>query len=114
RPRPQHRTHRAAIAMSPRARLVASIRRHLPELDEEAAWRGALAGAASLFLLLVAIAVLVPLRDRLDTGSIALVLLLPPLVATNGGRTLSLALALISALTFNFLFTHPYNSFRIE
>ena len=100
--------------MSPRARLVAAIRRHLPELDEEAAWRGALAGAASLFLLLVAIAVLVPLRDRLDTGSIALVLLLPPLVASNGGRTLSLALALISALTFNFLFTHPYYSFRIE
>ena len=90
------------------------IRRRLPELDEEAAWRGALAGAASLFLLLVAIAVLVPLRDDLDTGSIALVLLLPPLVASNGGRTLSLVLALISALVFNFLFTQPYYSFRIE
>ena len=57
---------------------------------------------------------LVPLRDRLDTGSLALVLLLPPLVASNGGRTLSLVLALISALTFNFLFTQPYYSFRIE
>jgi two-component system sensor histidine kinase KdpD len=100
--------------VSPRARLVAVIRRRLPELDEEAAWRGALAAAASLFLLFVAIAVLVPLRDSLDTGSIALVLLLPPLVATNGGRVLSLVLALISALTFNFLFTQPYNSFRID
>src|SRR5258705_7563897 len=62
----------------------------------------------------MAFEVLVPRRDRLDSGSIALVLLLPPLVATNGGRTLSIALALISALTFNFLFTHPYYSFRID
>ena len=100
--------------MSLRTSTVAAIRRRLPELDDEAAWRGALAGAASLFMLLVAIAVLVPLRDRLDTGSLALVLLLPPLIATNGGRTLSLILALISALTFNFLFTQPYYSFRIE
>lgn len=99
--------------MSLRTRTVATVRRRLPELDDEAAWRGALAGAASLFMLLVAIAVLVPLRSRLDTGSLALVLLLPPLVATNGGRTLSLILALISALTFNFLFTHPYYSFEI-
>ena len=100
--------------MSVRTGTVAAIRRRLPELDDEAAWRGALAGAASLFALLVAIAVLVPLRDRLDTGSLALVLLLPPLIATSGGRTLSLVLALISALTFNFLFTQPYYSFRIE
>ena len=89
-----------------RARTVAAVRRHLPELDDEAAWRGALAGAARCSRCCVAIAVLVPLRDRLDTGSLALVLLLPPLIATNGGRTLSLVLALISALTFNFLFTH--------
>ena len=81
----------AAIAVSLRARTVTAMRRRLPELDEEAAWRGALAAAASLFLLLVAIAILVPLRDDFDTGSIALVLLLPPLVASNGGRTLSIA-----------------------
>ena len=99
--------------MSLRTRTVAALRRRLPELDDEAAWRGALAGAASLFMLLVAIAVLVPLRDRLDTGSLALVLLLPPLIATNGGRSLSMFLALISALTFNFLFTRPYYSFEI-
>ncbi len=100
--------------MSLRSGTVAAIRRRLPELDEEAAWRGALSGAASLFLLLVAVAILIPLRDDLDTGSIALVLLLPPLVASNGGRVLSLVSALISALAFNFLFTQPYNSFRIE
>jgi two-component system sensor histidine kinase KdpD len=100
--------------MSLRTRTVAAVRRRLPELDDEAAWRGALAGAASLFALLVAIAVLVPLRDQLDTGSLALVLLLPPLIATNGGRALSLILALVSALTFNFLFTQPYYSFRID
>src|ERR1700741_5451245 len=100
--------------MSLRTSTVAAIRRRLPELDDEAAWRGALAGAASLFALLVAIAVLVPLRDQLDPGSVALVLLLPPLIATSGGRTLSFVLALIRALTFNFLFTQPYKSFRIE
>jgi two-component system sensor histidine kinase KdpD len=100
--------------MSLRARVVPVLRRRLPELDEEAAWRGALAGAGSLFLLLAAVAVLVPLRDRFDTGTLALVLLLPPLVASNGGRTLSAISALISALTFNFLFTEPYYSFRIE
>src|SRR4029078_5531052 len=100
--------------MTLRTSTVAAIRRRLPELDDDAAWRGALAGAASLFALLVAIAVLRPLRDQLDRGSVALVLLLPPLIATSGVRTLSFVLALISALTFNFLFTHPYNSFRIE
>ncbi|MDX6538483.1 MAG: two-component system, OmpR family, sensor histidine kinase KdpD [Gaiellales bacterium] len=100
--------------MSPRDSIVAAIRRRLPELDEEAAWRGALAGAGSLFLLLVAVAVLVPLRDHFDTGTLALVLLLPPLVAANGGRLLSLISALISALAFNFLFTRPYYSLRIE
>ena len=46
--------------MSLRTSTVAAVRRRLPELDDEAAWRGALAGAASLFMLLVAIAVLVP------------------------------------------------------
>jgi two-component system, OmpR family, sensor histidine kinase KdpD len=100
--------------VSARARTVAMVRRHLPEIDDEAAWRGALAGAASLFMLFVAIAVLLPARDDLDTGTFALVLLLPPLIATNGGRILALALALVSALVFNFFFTHPYNSFRIE
>jgi two-component system sensor histidine kinase KdpD len=100
--------------VSGRARIAAAITRRLPELDEEAAWRGALAGAGSLCLLLVAVAVLVPLRDHFDTGTLALVLLLPPLVAANGGRILSLISALISALAFNFLFTHPYYSFRIE
>ncbi len=100
--------------MSLRSGTVAVLRRRIPELDEQAAWRGALSGAASIFLLLVAVAVLIPLRDDLDTGSIALVLLLPPLVASNGGRSLSIVSALISALAFNFLFTQPYNSFRIE
>src|SRR4029077_9291495 len=38
--------------MSLRTSTVAATRRRLPELDDEAAWRGALAGAASLFALL--------------------------------------------------------------
>jgi two-component system sensor histidine kinase KdpD len=100
--------------VSLRTRTVDVVRGRLPEVDDEAAWRGALAAAASLFMLFVAVAVLLPLRDDLDTGLIALVLLLPPLIATNGGRTLALILGLVSALTFNFLFTHPYYSFRIE
>ena len=42
-----------------------------------------------------------------DTGTIALVLLLPPLVAANGGRRSRARRASVSALTFNFLFTRP-------
>src|SRR3954453_22283989 len=74
-------TRRGAADTSSRARLVAALRRRLPGVDEEPAGRAGLAGAPSLFLLAIGIAVLVPLRARLDTGSIALVLLLPPLVA---------------------------------
>src|SRR5262249_51775242 len=71
-------------------------------------------GAASLFLLILGVALLLPLRDDLNPATVALLLLLPPLVATNANRTLSLALAVVTALVFNFFFTQPYESFRIE
>ena len=55
-----------------------------------------------------------PFRQDLNTGTIALVLLLPPLLATIGGLRTAMAMAVVGALTFNFFFTEPYNSFRIE
>lgn len=55
-----------------------------------------------------------PFREDLNTGTIALVLLLPPLLATIGGLRTAMAMAVVGALTFNFFFTEPYNSFRIE
>ena len=55
-----------------------------------------------------------PFREDLNTGTIALVLLLPPLLATIGGLRTAVAMAVVGALTFNFFFTEPYNTFRIE
>jgi two-component system sensor histidine kinase KdpD len=72
-----------------------------------------LAGAAFAVTLGVAIAVLLPLRDDLSVGTIALVLLMPVLCATFGGRRVGLAGAVVGALAFNFFFTQPYGSFRI-
>ena len=65
-------------------------------------------------LLSVLTVTLYPFRDDLNTGTIALVLLLPPLLATIGGLRTAAAMAVVCALTFNFFFTEPYNSFRIE
>ena len=67
-----------------------------------------------LALLALLVVVLYPFRDDLSSGTIALLLLLPPLVATIGGLWVALAMAGVCALTFNFFFTHPYYSFRIE
>jgi two-component system sensor histidine kinase KdpD len=66
-----------------------------------------------LGLLLVAVLVLRPLRSDANVGVIALVMLLPPLVATGSGRLVAALVALASGLVFNFFFTHPYDSPRI-
>ena len=67
-----------------------------------------------LALLAMLVVILYPFREDLSSGTIALILLLPPLLATIGGLRVALAMAAVGALTFNFFFTHPYNSFRIE
>jgi two-component system, OmpR family, sensor histidine kinase KdpD len=60
------------------------------------------------------VAALLPFRDDLAAGTIALLLMVPVLAATRAGLAASLAAALVSALVFNFFFTRPYQSFRIE
>ncbi len=70
--------------------------------------------AAALALTALAAAVLVPFRDDLTPGTIALLMLLPPLVAAGAGLGPTLACAAVGAMTFNLLFTEPYGSPRIS
>ncbi len=84
----------------------------LPETD---ALSRALSGAIPAIALLAALSLaLFPFRDQLNTGTIALVLLVPVLVSTIGGVWVALATAAVGAATFNYFFTTPYYSFRIE
>ncbi|MDX6553129.1 MAG: two-component system, OmpR family, sensor histidine kinase KdpD, partial [Gaiellales bacterium] len=74
-----------------------------------------LAGVIPPIGLLVALEVaLYPFRNDLNTGTIALVLLVPVLLSTVGGVWTALGVAVLGALSFNFFFTQPYYSFRIE
>ena len=78
------------------------------------AFSRALSGIILPIALMAALVVaLYPFRDDLNTGTIALVLLLPPLLATIGGLRTAMAMAVVGSLTFNFFFTEPYNSFRM-
>jgi K+-sensing histidine kinase KdpD len=72
---------------------------------------GVIPPMALLALLVVA---MYPFRDDLGSGTVALILLLPPLVATVGGLWVALAMAAVCAGALNFFFIHPYYSFRIE
>ncbi len=65
-------------------------------------------------LLVIAILVLHPFRSPANEGAIALVLLLPPLVATGAGPLVAGGAALVTGMAFNFFFTQPYDSPRIE
>jgi hypothetical protein len=63
---------------------------------------------------LVIAGVLVPFRDHLPNADMALALVVPVLVAAIvGGRIAGAASAVVSALTFDFVFTQPYLSLRI-
>jgi hypothetical protein len=71
-------------------------------------------GAGALSALLIAGA-LVPLRDHLPNADMALALVVPVLLgAIVGGRAAGALTALVSALTFDFVFTQPYLSLRIS
>ena len=58
-------------------------------------------------LLAVTLVGLLLLRDHLSVETVALVLLLPPLVAALAGRALALVMAAFGALLFNFFFLSP-------
>jgi hypothetical protein len=63
---------------------------------------------------LVIAGVLVPFRDHLPNADMALALVVPVLLAAIvGGRVAGAASAVVSALTFDFVFTQPYLSLRI-
>ena len=86
----------------------------LPAQDTDALSR-ALSGIIPGIALLAALSVAVyPFRDDLHSGTIALVLLVPVLVSAVGGVWAALGVAAVGAGTFNFFFTVPYHSFRIE
>src|SRR3954451_5304558 len=73
---------------------------------------GVIAGA--LGALAVA-AVFVPLRDHMQNTNVALVLVLPVLAAAVvGGRWAGAAGALVAAMVFDFFFTVPYQSLKID
>lgn len=60
-------------------------------------------------------AALVPLRGSLATSSVALVLVLPVLLGAGiGGWQGGASAALVAALGFDFFFTRPYRSLKIE
>ena len=63
----------------------------------------------------VLVAVLVPLRDDIDTATAALVLVLPGvLAAVVGGRLPAAATAVVAALAFNVTFLEPYGTLTVS
>jgi K+-sensing histidine kinase KdpD len=70
--------------------------------------------AGSMALLACTLVVLLVVRDHLSVETVALVLLLPPLVAALSGRALALVMAAFGALLFNFFFLRPYYTLSIE
>ncbi len=64
---------------------------------------------------LVLAALLSPLRDHVPNADMALALVVPVLLgAIIGGRLAAVCSAIVAALAFDFVFTKPYNSLRIE
>jgi hypothetical protein len=63
----------------------------------------------------LAVAVLVPLRDHVPNTNLALVLVLVVLTASvMGGRLVGVAVGVVVALAFDFFLTQPYLSFTID
>ena len=74
--------------------------------------RGILSGGVLLAVLAL---VLLALRDRVDTATAALVLLLPGVVAAvAGGRRAALGVALVAAVVFNIGFLQPYGTLKVH
>ncbi|MDX6570608.1 MAG: two-component system, OmpR family, sensor histidine kinase KdpD [Gaiellales bacterium] len=80
----------------------------------EAVWRILFGAAGAFCLIALAVVCLLPFRDQLDTGTVALILLVPPVVAASGGLWLGVGAAAASAGAFNFFFTRPYYTLRVD
>ena len=67
------------------------------------------------FALVVLPAFLIPFRGELSTATIALVLVVPVVVAAViGGPIAGAFAAIVATFSFDFFFTQPYNSMRIQ
>lgn len=75
--------------------------------------RTILSVVAALLAIAVTTLVLLPFREELSVGTVALLMLPPPLLASYAGLRATLACAVVGAVAFNFFFTEPYNSPRI-
>jgi two-component system sensor histidine kinase KdpD len=80
----------------------------------ETIWRVLFGAAGAFCLISLSVVCLLPFRDRLDPGTVALIMLIPPVAAATGGLWLGIGAAAVSAGAFNFFFTKPYDSLRIE
>ena len=111
----------AAFAAPARARSAGVAVEHaargrvVPEhtVSTDAIWRLFEGFAGSMALLAATLVGLLILRDHLSVETVALVLLLPPLVAALTGRALALVMAAFGALLFNFFFLKPYYTLSI-
>jgi two-component system, OmpR family, sensor histidine kinase KdpD len=92
------------------------MRAMLDARADDPAWRRRLAVSLVAWLVLVVVLVLIlrPLRTDARVGAIALLMLLPPLAVTGNGPVPAALAAIATGLVFNFNFTHPYDSPRIE
>ena len=88
------------------------LRRRPRDSGDGRAPTGAALGALGVLVIAGA---LVPVRDHLPNADMALALVVPVLLAAIvGGRIAGAATAVVAALTFDFVFTQPYLSLRIE
>jgi K+-sensing histidine kinase KdpD len=84
-------------------------------LSDAKPWRsgavGYFAGAGIFLILLI---VLLPLRNHVNSATIALVFLIGVLLtAAAYGSFPALAVSVLSLLAFNYFFTHPYHTFMV-
>lgn len=104
-------TRRATIAVE---RAGQSPRAPQPRISTEAIWRLFEGFVGSLAVLALTLVALLLLRRHLSIETVALALLLPPLVAALSGRALALVMAAFGALLFNFFFLRPYYTLSIR
>jgi hypothetical protein len=119
-PQPADRMHEASVARVPSRPAGIAIERAAssgtvvpPRVSTDAIWRLFEGIVGSLALLAVTLVGLLLVRDHLSAETVALVLLLPPLVAALAGRALALVMAAFGALLFNFFFLKPYYTLSI-
>jgi amino acid transporter len=115
--RPQEAPASSAPVRSPAVLVERAARDHSrpqPRLTTDAIWRVFEGFASSMALLAITLVGLLLLRDHLSVETVALILLLPPLVAALSSRALALVMAAFGALLFNFFFLQPYYTLSIE